>query len=269
MAPCYPHAAVIFYIKIKLIKMLVVISPAKKLDMSQKEFSDVSKPLFVDQTSELVGVMQSLDADRLKKLMSISDNLAALNADRFLRFGMQERKPAIFAFAGDTYHGLDADTLDNEDLVWAQNHLRIISGLYGLLRPLDEIEPYRLEMGSRLATKRGRSLYDFWGSQLANALNEVATQTGAEMLVNCASKEYFSAIDVACLKFPVLTPIFLEHNDGKPKIVSFYAKKARGAMARFVMQNKLKTRQELEEFSAGGYQYQPDLSDGTSLIFVR
>ena len=249
--------------------MLVVISPAKKLDRSQKQLPGVSEPLFTQQTQELVGVMQSLDPERLKKLMSISDNLAALNVDRFSRFGAQERKPAMFAFAGDTYHGLDATTLDDEDLVWAQDHLRIISGLYGLLRPLDEIEPYRLEMGSRLVTKRGKSLYDFWGSQLSNSLNDAATKTGADMLLNCASKEYFSAIDEAALKMPVLTPTFLEESGGKPKIVSFYAKKARGAMARFVMQNKLKTRQKLEEFDLGGYQYQADLSDSSSLIFVR
>lgn len=249
--------------------MLVVISPAKKLDMSQKQLSAVSEPLFTQQTQELVGVMQSLDPERLKKLMSISDNLAALNADRFARFGTQERKPAMYAFAGDTYHGLDAATLDDEDLLWAQNHLRILSGLYGLLRPLDEIEPYRLEMGSRLATKRGKTLYDFWGSQLSDSLNDVATKIGAEMLLNCASKEYFSAIDEAALNMPVLTPTFLEDSGGKPKIVSFYAKKARGAMARFVLQNKLKTRNELEAFDAGGYQYQADLSDSNSLIFVR
>jgi cytoplasmic iron level regulating protein YaaA (DUF328/UPF0246 family) len=147
--------------------------------------------------------------------------------------------------------------------------LRILSGLYGLLRPLDEIEPYRLEMGSRLATRRGKSLYDFWGSQLSDSLNDVAAKIGAEMLLNCASKEYFSAIDEAALNMPVLTPTFLEDSVDKPKIVSFYAKKARGAMARFVMQNKLKTRNELEEFNAGGYQYQADLSDSNSLIFIR
>jgi cytoplasmic iron level regulating protein YaaA (DUF328/UPF0246 family) len=201
--------------------------------------------------------------------MGISANLANLNRERFTRFGTQEKKPAMYAFAGDTYKGLDAKTLADDDLVWAQDHLRILSGLYGLLRPLDEIEPYRLEMGSRLATDRGKNLYDFWGTELSHELNKTATKTDTSLLLNCASKEYFSAIDVKSLELGVVTPVFLENVTSKPKTVSFYAKKARGAMARFVMQNKITTTQELMAFDAGGYAYQPDLSDEQTLYFAR
>lgn len=249
--------------------MLVVISPAKKIDMSEYQTVDISEPLFTEKTQELVNVMQSLDVEDIKNLMGISNNLAKLNADRFLNFGAQERKAAIFAFAGDTYQGLDAKTLEHADLIWAQSNLRIISGLYGLLRPLDEIEPYRLEMGSRLSTGKGKNLYEFWGSQLSNSLNEIAQETNSEALINCASKEYFSAVDRKNLEMSVITPSFLESNNGKPKIISFYAKRARGAMARFVLQHRIKKRSELEMFQVGGYKYQPDMSDQSSMIFLR
>ena len=154
-------------------------------------------------------------------------------------------------------------------MAWAQNHVRVLSGLYGVLRPLDAIEPYRLEMGSQLATARGKSLYQYWGSKIAGALNEQAAATSSKLLVNCASKEYFGAVDPASLKVPVVTPVFLENNGGKAKIVSFYAKKARGAMARFIVQNRLKERAELQDFNAGGYNYQPDRSDADNIVFLR
>ena len=249
--------------------MLVVISPAKKLNMQPSEDIVPTLPVFGDEANELADVMQNLSLDKLQSLMGISENLAKLNADRFAHFGSQDKKPAALAFAGDTYLGLEAASLEPDEMAWAQNHLRVLSGLYGVLRPLDAIEPYRLEMGSRLTTKLGKSLYDYWGTKIAEALNKQAAATGSNLLVNCASKEYFSAVDLASLTLPVVTPIFLENKNGKAKIVSFYAKKARGAMARFVVQNKLKTRNELEEFDAGGYQYQADLSNSNSLIFVR
>ena len=249
--------------------MLVVISPAKKLDMTRYDAIKASHPYFNSEIKELVAVMQTLSSDDIGHLMGISANLADLNRDRFASFGTQEKKPAMYAFAGDTYQGLDAKTLADDDLFWAQDHLRILSGLYGLLRPLDEIEPYRLEMGSRLATDRGKNLYDFWGKELARELNKTAIKTDASFLLNCASKEYFSAIDVKSLKLKVVTPVFLEHAASKPKIVSFYAKKARGAMARFVMQNKITTTTELMAFDVGGYAYEPDLSDEQTLYFTR
>ena len=249
--------------------MLVVISPAKKLDMSRYGAVEASLPSFTSKTEELVKEMQALSSDDISHLMDISANLADLNRERFGRFGTQEKKPAIYAFAGDTYQGLDAKTLADDDLIWTQDHLRILSGLYGLLRPLDGIEPHRLEMGSQLTTARGKNLYEFWGTELSCELNTTAMETGATLLLNCASKEYFSAIEVKSLELEVVTPVFLENAANKPKIVSFYAKKARGAMARFVMQNKITTTQELMAFDAGGYAYQPDLSDEQTLYFAR
>jgi len=249
--------------------MLVVISPAKKLNMQPLPTIEPTQPLFGREAYELARVMQKLSLDELQSLMGISTNLAKLNADRFASFGAQDKKPAALAFAGDTYQGLEAATLEPEDMAWAQNHLRVLSGLYGVLRPLDAIEPYRLEMGSQLATARGKSLYHYWGSKIAGALNEQAAATNSNLLVNCASKEYFCAIDLASLTLPVVTPVFLENQNGKAKIVSFYAKKARGAMARFIVQNQVKNRAELQEFSAGGYRYQPNQSNSDKLVFMR
>jgi cytoplasmic iron level regulating protein YaaA (DUF328/UPF0246 family) len=249
--------------------MLVVISPAKKLNMQPSENILPTLPIFGDEANELADVMQNLSVDKLQSLMGISENLAKLNADRFAHFGSQDKKPAALAFAGDTYLGLEAASLEPDEMAWAQNHLRVLSGLYGLLRPLDAIEPYRLEMGSRLTTKLGKSLYDYWGTKIAEALNEQAAATGSNLLVNCASKEYFISVDLARLTLPVVTPIFLENKNGKAKIVSFYAKKARGAMARFVVQNRLKTKDDLKGFAAGGYCYQADQSDTDHLVFER
>ena len=237
--------------------------------MTKNDAVKVSYPSFESETKELVSVMKVLSSDEISKLMGISADLADLNWNRFARFGMQETKPAVHAFAGDTYQGLDANTLLDEDMDWAQDHLRILSGLYGLLRPRDRIEPYRLEMGSRLSTNRGKNLYDFWGIKLSSELNKLALKSGTQLLLNCASKEYFSAIDIKSLELNVVTPVFLENAAIKPKIVSFYAKKARGAMARFVIQNKITKTKELMSFDTGGYAYQPDLSDEQTLYFVR
>ena len=249
--------------------MLVVISPAKKLNMQPSLTIEVTQPMFGQEANELAALIQKLSLDELQSLMDISTNLAKLNADRFASFGAQAKKPAALAFAGDTYQGLDAATLEPEDMAWAQNHLRVLSGLYGVLRPLDTIEPYRLEMGSQLATARGKSLYQYWGSKIADALNEQLAATNSSLLLNCASQEYFSAVDLAKLKLPVVTPVFLENRNGKAKIVSFYAKKARGAMARFIIQNRLTERVELQNFNAGGYRYLPDRSDEGTLVFLR
>lgn len=250
-------------------KMLVVISPAKKLNMTKNDAVEGSYPSFESETKELASYMKALSSDEISKLMGISADLADLNWNRFARFGTQETKSAVHAFAGDTYQGLDANTLLDEDLDWAQDHLRILSGLYGLLRPRDKIEPYRLEMGSRLPTNSGKNLYDFWGIKLSSELNKLALKSDTQLLLNCASKEYFSAIDIKSLKLNVVTPVFLENAARKPKIVSFYAKKARGAMARFVIQNKITKTKELMSFDTGGYAYQPDLSDEQTLYFVR
>ena len=249
--------------------MLVVISPAKKLDVQPFNDCKSTQPLFEHEVTELVETMRNLSPVELRSLMGISESLAKLNADRFSKFGSQDKSPAVFTFAGDTYLGLDAPTLAPEAMAWAQNHLRVLSGLYGVLRPLDEIEPYRLEMGSRLATAGSQSLYQYWGSKISDALNTQAETTKSSVLVNCASKEYFSAVDLAALKIPIVTPVFMETKSGKAKIISFHAKKARGAMARFIVQNKITDKEDLKDFDAGGYRYQPDQSNIDNLVFIR
>ena len=249
--------------------MLVVVSPAKKLNMAPFEGLSLTEPYFSDNVKELIGITRGLSVDNLKSLMGISLSLAQLNKERFTLFGKQPKKQAALAFAGDTYKGLDAESMNSDDIEWAQRHLRILSGLYGLLRPLDAIEPYRLEMGSKLKNIHGASLYDYWGKKISIILNKHAKDTGSQFLVNCASNEYFSAIDSDSLFLKVITPVFMERKDGKQKIVSFYAKNARGAMARFMIKNRLTDVDSLKSFNAGGYVYQSDQSDTERLIYVR
>jgi cytoplasmic iron level regulating protein YaaA (DUF328/UPF0246 family) len=249
--------------------MLVVVSPAKKLNMTPAEGVSTTEPAFAKNAHELAGVARQLSTSALQKLMGLSVNLAQLNANRFAAFGSQETKAAALAFAGDTYQGLEAATLDSDEIIWAQDHLRILSGLYGVLRPLDAIEPYRLEMGSRLKTGKGASLYAYWGDKLSEALNAQAFKTGAQALVNCASQEYFGAVDLARLTPQVITPVFMERKAGKAKIISFYAKKARGAMARYIVQHRLIDPEGLKDFDSGGYTYQPDQSDAKKWLFLR
>jgi cytoplasmic iron level regulating protein YaaA (DUF328/UPF0246 family) len=249
--------------------MLVVVSPAKKLDMQPVDGLKSTEPAFSRNAVELAGIARDLSLDDLQTLMGLSTNLAQLNADRFAAFGSQDRKAAALAFAGDTYQGLEATSLDSDEMLWAQNHLRILSGLYGILRPLDAIEPYRLEMGSRLKTSQGASLYDYWGQQLSEALNEQAAATKSNVLVNCASQEYFGAVDLSALTPQVITPVFMEYKAGKAKIVSFFAKKARGAMARYIIQNRLTQSDDLKGFDSGGYSYHPDQSDAHKWVFLR
>ena len=249
--------------------MLVVISPAKKLDMNPAESHAPTHPAFQDHAQELAAVARGLSHDDIRGLMGLSDSLAQLNVERFASFGSQARKPAVLSFAGDTYQGLEAQTLDTDSMAWAQDHLRILSGLYGLLRPLDATEPYRLEMGSKLKTAHGNSLYDYWGAQLSQALSEQAAATGSRVLVNCASKEYFGAVNPSALSLPVITPVFMEQKDGRAKIVSFFAKKARGAMARYIVQNRLQDPADLLRFDIGGYRYQVGESTADAPVFIR
>ena len=249
--------------------MLVVVSPAKKLDMDPVAGVQPTQPVFPERTRELVAEVAKLTSGELEKLMKISPNLAKLNQQRFSDFGSQDRKPAVFAFAGDTFQGLEAATLDADALRWAQDHLRILSGLYGILRPLDEIEPYRLEMGSQLKTEHGKNLYEYWGSALALELSAQAKTTHSTAVVNCASQEYFQAVDTRSLSVPVISPVFMESTEKGPKIISFYAKRARGAMARFVVSNRIATPAALFDFDAGGYRYEPNLSSENKPVFLR
>ncbi len=250
--------------------MLVVISPAKKLDWSAQDVA-MTQPDFGGDAVALASVARELSTAELMKLMGISEKLAALNADRFAAFadepGADAVRPAALAFAGDTYAGLEAGTLDADALDYAQGHLRILSGLYGLLRPLDAMQAYRLEMGSKLATERGRDLYAWWGARIAEALNAQAAQAGASVIVNCASVEYFSAVSRKALVPEVVTPVFLEEKNGEAKIVSFYAKKARGAMARYIVENRVDTVEGLKAFDTGGYALRE--VEGDRLVFVR
>ncbi|SHE33983.1 hypothetical protein SAMN05444279_101209 [Ruegeria intermedia] len=252
--------------------MLVVISPAKRLDWAERDVAP-TRPDFQDDAIRLAKTARNLTLGDLKKLMSLSDDLARLNRDRFRAFAEapqpEATRPAALAFAGDTYQGLEAASLDADELAWAQDHLRILSGLYGLLRPLDAIQPHRLEMGSRLKTRRGKNLYDYWRDQLSKALNAQAEALGTDVLVNCASQEYFGAVDPKALKLRVITPVFMEDKGGTPKIVSFFAKKARGAMARYIIQHRLTDPASLTEFDTGGYAYRADLSAPDKPVFVR
>ena len=250
--------------------MLTVISPAKKLDFEGVALKvDASEPEFKADAYSLSRTARRLSVAKLRKLMHISEALAKLNQTRFKDFveapTAEQVKPAALAFAGDTYTGLQADTLSAEELAYAQNHLRILSGLYGLLRPMDNIQPYRLEMGSKLVTRKGKSLYQYWGARIAEAINE----SGEDTLLNYASVEYFSAVKPEALKLKVITPVFMEEKDGEAKIVSFFAKKARGMMARYAVQNRVESAEAIKGFDLGGYVFQPQQSDESRFMFTR
>ncbi len=256
--------------------MLTVISPAKRLDETPHALPAgfaPTQPAFAADAGKLARLARGLSAAELCGLMGISPALGKLNHDRFTAFradpAATQAQPATFMFAGDTYAGLEARQMDPDTLQWAQGHLRILSGLYGLLRPLDAIQPYRLEMGSRLANPKGADLYAFWGTKVAKALNTQAAETGSTALINCASAEYFGAVHLKTLKLPVITPVFLEDRAGDAKIISFWAKKARGAMARFIAEHRLIDPSDLRGFTRGGYAFRADLSDGAKMVFLR
>jgi cytoplasmic iron level regulating protein YaaA (DUF328/UPF0246 family) len=252
--------------------MLIVLSPAKALDFSAvPEGAGLSTPQLADQTAELAKVTRKLTLRDLKRLMSLSDNLARLNRERFQHFdaSSDEGLQAAFAFNGDVYAGLRARELDRKALGWAQDHIRILSGLYGVLRPLDGIQPYRLEMGTQLKTRRGKSLYDFWGPRIAQALNEAAVGHKDKTLVNCASGEYFGAVERKALQLPVVTCRFLEEKDGEARILSFFAKKARGLLARYAIDNRIDKAGDLKAFDSAGYRFVAELSSDEQFTFAR
>lgn len=256
--------------------MLTVISPAKKLNETPRALSDgieLTDPRFAQEALALVDCARQLSIAEIRKLSAISEPLAILNRDRFAAFSatpdMGTVYPAVYCFAGDTYQGLDAKSLSLAAQKHAEGHLRILSGLYGILRPFDAIQAYRLEMGSRLANPKGKDLYAFWGSKIAETLNQDAEASQARALVNCASVEYFEAVDRKTLALPVITPMFYEEKDDEMKIVSFHAKRARGMMARFICENALTNPDDLRGFDLGGYAYRADLSDDAKLVFSR
>ncbi|MCK8463974.1 peroxide stress protein YaaA [Aliiroseovarius sp. S1339] len=250
--------------------MLVVVSPAKRLDEKPTKPPEGTRPVFKTQAMLLADTARDLSSKDLQRLMHISPALGALNVERFSAFGTGAgEKPAIQMFAGDTYAGLDAASLDDDELRYAQDHLSILSGLYGLLRPMDQIAPHRLEMGTRMKNPCGKNLYEFWGDSIATELTQRAKATSSDILVNCASVEYFSAVDLQALDLRVITPQFLDTKAGQPKVISFFAKKARGAMARFIVQNRVRDPEALKSFDLGGYKHRPDMSDGDDWVFLR
>jgi len=254
--------------------MLAILSPAKTLDFASKLGTrKFSEPNFVQESNELIKVLQTIEPPALSELMKISDNLAELNYRRYLEwqpcFAKQYARPAALAFKGDVYLGLQADSFSERDLTWAQKHLRILSGLHGLLRPLDRIRPYRLEMGTKLKTPRGKSLYEFWGGKVTDALNSAIAEQQQEILVNLASNEYFGVLQKDDINARIINVHFKEYKDGKYKFLSFYAKKARGLMARFMIEKRTNTLKSLRAFDYEGYEFNAPLSDGDDWVFSR
>ncbi len=254
--------------------MLAVISPAKSLDFSAAPTDwPHSQPDTATDAARLARTAGRLSRIKLKALMELSDDLADLNWRRFKAFAEdpapEATKQAALAFNGDTYAGLDYGSLEPMDRDYAQDHLRILSGLYGVLRPHDTIQPYRLEMGRPLKTRRGGTLYAYWGDRIAAALDAQATAVGARHIVNLASTEYFRAVDTNALQTPVITPVFLDEKAGVPKVISFFAKRARGAMARFMVQTQAASPQDLLRFDWQGYAHTPELSEPGKPAFVR
>jgi cytoplasmic iron level regulating protein YaaA (DUF328/UPF0246 family) len=254
--------------------VLTLLSPAKSLDFSPaREGLRTTAPQFAPDTAVLMERCKKLSVPALRKLMSLSQPLGELNHRRFQEmsqpFTADNAKPCVLAFTGEVYKMLDAASLSRRDLNWAQSRLRILSGLYGLLRPLDLIQPYRLEMGARLDNSRGKNLYGFWGPRLADALNAEHAQRRHAAVLNLASNEYFKAVAARRLELPVVTAVFQDVRDGRPKTIPFLAKKARGLMARFVIENRIDEPEGLEDFSAAGYCFRPELSGEDRLVFIR
>ena len=254
--------------------MLTVISPAKTLDFETPVGTrKTSQPQFLARAAELVEDARAMSPEDIRELMEVSADIAALNHRRFLEwrlpFSRRNARQSLLAFKGDVYIGLEAQTLGPSQLAFAQQHLRILSGLYGLLRPLDLMQPYRLEMGLPFANRGGRNLYEFWGDAITDALNTQLRKTGASVLVNLASQEYFRAVRPAALEADVVTPVFKDLKGGQYKVISFFAKKARGRMARFIIDNALSEPEALLAFDADGYRYNRVESTARELVFTR
>lgn len=252
--------------------MLVLLSPAKSLDWTETA-AQTTTPRLMKDTGVLMNVARRLSVKKLRDLMDISEDLATLNHGRFQEMTgappPEVARPAALAFNGDVYQGLDARSLSDDELAWAQDHVAILSGLYGVLRPLDAIEPYRLEMGTALKTRRGTSLYDFWGDRVTKVLNQQLQGQDDRVVVNLASNEYFRVVSKRKLKARLVTPVFWEEWDGKQRPISFYAKKARGAMARWIVQNRLTDPAALRDYTGDGYRLLAEKTTDDKLVFVR
>jgi len=254
--------------------MLIILSPAKTLDFDEQELSlPNTLPEFIPEASQLITELKKFSTQEIASLMSLSDKLAALNASRYSSwsksFNRENSKAALLAFNGDVYEGLDAKSLTKKQLEFAQKNLRILSGLYGVLKPLDLMQAYRLEMGTRLQNKKGSDLYSFWGSKITKAIQGELANQKKPVLLNLASDEYFRVIQPKELGYPIISPIFQDEKDGKFKIISFYAKRARGLMARYVIQNTIQDPEKLKNFDLEGYQYIESLSEQIQPVFQR
>lgn len=254
--------------------MLAIISPAKTLDFeSAVRKLPIFQPHLIDYSEQLIEICRQLSPQDIASLMSISDKLAGLNAARFVEWtkehNEQNSRAAIFAFKGDVYTGLDAESLSDEDISFAQSHLRMLSGLYGLLRPLDLMQPYRLEMGTKLTNTKGKDLYAFWGNVITQAVQQALDEQGDNVLVNLASDEYYKSVKESRLQAQIVKPIFLDNKNGRYKVVSFYAKKARGLMCRYIIQNRLTHVDQLKDFDLGGYWFDTTASTENELVFKR
>ncbi len=254
--------------------MLTVISPAKTLDFeTPPTLRRKTQPQFLGQSAELVEDARAMSPADIRELMGVSEKIADLNHHRFMNWGtpftLDNAKQSVLAFKGDVYTGLEAETLSADQLAFAQKHLRILSGLYGLLRPLDLMQPYRLEMGLKFANRGGANLYEFWGDTLTRAVNKQLRGSGSRVLVNLASNEYFKALQPGTLDAEIITPVFKDLKGGKYKIISFFAKKARGRMARFIIEKELNEPNGLKKFRADGYRYNKAESTARELVFTR
>jgi cytoplasmic iron level regulating protein YaaA (DUF328/UPF0246 family) len=254
--------------------MLFLLSPAKSLDFETSAGgAPHTLPLFVPQAQELIELLRQKSPQEIASLMSLSDSLAGLNVARYQawrpKFSAKNAKQSVLAFNGDVYDGLDAKTLSADDLAWAQEHVCILSGLYGVLRPLDYMQPYRLEMGTKLSNPRGKDLYQFWGSRISDYLNTRLRRDTTPVVINLASQEYFKAVDQKTLKAQVVDCVFEDFKDGKYKIISFYAKRARGLMARFAATRRLSLPEQLKLFDLDGYAFEPSQSSADRMVFRR
>ena len=255
--------------------MLILLSPAKTLDFETTPKTEkASKPVFSVNTNKLVKKMQEKSPEDISKLMGVSANLASLNAERFRNFKSVKSnhnclRQAILAFKGDVYQGLNAQSFTERDFTFAQKHLRILSGLYGILKPLDLIQPHRLEMGTKLETEKGNSLYDFWGNKIRDSILKELSAHKNQTIINLASVEYFKSVPKIESKSKIITPVFKDLNQGTYKVVSFFAKKARGAMASFIIQNRISSPNAIKSFNEDGYLFDESLSNEHEWIFTR
>ena len=254
--------------------MIIVLSPAKTLDYEFESTHEYSVPAFLNQSSKLIGELKEKEPKDIASLMGLSDKLATLNYDRYQSWSASKKvsvdsKPSMLVFKGDVYQGLKAEDLSKSEMKFAQKHIRILSGLYGILRPLDLMKPYRLEMGTKLQTSQGKNLYEFWGNKVQKNVLDELNNHKSDLLINLASKEYFTVLGKLPEDINVVTPIFKDYKNGKYKIISFYAKKARGLMARWIIQNKVSDFESLSNFNLDGYKYSKAESTATMPVFLR